>query len=190
MAYLSTEREGRWGTAPEARVISLAAMSPRTRRPTKTLEFMPPDVSEVAHALAGLRQAGSGWINLLPGVDDEAAPEPGAGLFAFFGGGVPAVSMATVMPPGIERRTAEGPTVGLMHPAGAKAVPRLVEAGVSVPEGWVVVQDHPRRGLLVRTPVSVVEADIITWSVGAGIALCRAETTGRWRAVVYLPSAR
>ena len=80
--------------------------------------------------------------------------------------------------------------MGLMHPTGAKAVPRLAEAGVSVPEEWMVVQDHPRRGLLVRTPVSVVEADVVTWSVRAGIALCRAEMTGRWRAVVYLPSVR
>jgi hypothetical protein len=27
----------------------------------------------------------------------------------------------------------------------------------------------------------------VEWSVRAGTALCRAEMTGRWRAVVYLP---
>ena len=81
----------------------------------------------------------------------------------------------------------EGVTVGLMHPTGGKAVARLAEAGVTLPDGWVVRQDHARRGLLVRTPVAATEPDIIEWSVRAGTALCRAEMTGRWRAVVYLP---
>ena len=100
-------------------------------------------MSEVADTLAGLRRAGSGWINLLPGIDDEEAPQPAAGLFAFFSGAAPPVSMATVMPPGGERRTTEGITVGLMHPTGAKAVSRLSDAGVPVPREWRVVQDHP-----------------------------------------------
>ena len=56
-----------------------------------------------------------------------------------------------------------------------------------MPDGWVVRQDHARRGLLVRTPVAVAETDVLDWSVRAGTALCRAEMTGRWRAVVYLP---
>ncbi len=64
---------------------------------------------------------------------------------------------------------------------------RLAEAGVRVPEGWLVRQDHARRGLLLQTPVTVTETEVIDWSVRAGTALCRAEMTGRWRAVVYLP---
>ena len=74
-----------------------------------------------------------------------------------------------------------------MHPTGGKAVARLDESGVTVPEGWVVRQDHARRGLLVQTPVEVNEGEVISWSVRAGTALCRAAMTGRWRAVVYLP---
>ena len=48
-----------------------------------------------------------------------------------------------------------------MHPTGGKAVARLAEAGVTVPDGWVVRQDHARRGLVVRTPVDAAEADVI-----------------------------
>jgi hypothetical protein len=91
------------------------------------------------------------------------------------------------LPPKKDRSETEGLTVGLMHPTGGKAVARLAEAGVLVPDGWVVRQDHARRGLLVQTPVAVTEPDVVTWSVLAGTALCRAEMTGRWRAVVYLP---
>ena len=125
------------------------------RRATRTIEFRPPDVAGVADSLATLREAGSGWINLLPGIDEDAAePEPAPGLFAFFGNRAAPVSMATVMPPKKERK-GEGVTIGLMHPTGAKAVARLAEAGVPLPEGWVVRQDHARRGLLVRTPAEV-----------------------------------
>lgn len=157
-------------------------------RQTKTIEFTPPELAEVAAALKNLRDAGSGWVNLMPGIDEDAvAVEPQAGLFAFFGNRAPPVTMATIMPPKRDRRDSEGLTVGLMHPTGAKAVARLAEVGVTVPDGWVVRQDHVRRGLVVRTPVAQAEMDVIAWCVRAGTALCRAEMTGRWRAVVYLP---
>ena len=157
-------------------------------RRTKTIEFTPPDEAGVAQELRALRGAGSGWINLMPGIDEEASDvHPRAGLFAFFGNNAAPVTMTTVMPPKKDRSDAEGLTVGIMHPTGGKAVERLAEAGVTVPDGWVVRQDHARRGLLLRTPVVVADADVIDWSVRAGTALCRAEMTGRWRAVVYLP---
>ncbi len=157
-------------------------------RRTKTIEFTPPEVAAVADALRPLRAAGSGWVNLMPGIDEDAGDvHPRAGLFAFFGNQAAPVTMTTVMPPKKDRRHTEGLTVGLMHPTGGKAVARLAEAGVTVPEGWVVRQDHARRGLLVRTPAEVSEGDVIDWSVRAGAALCRAEMTGRWQAVLYLP---
>ena len=142
----------------------------------------------MAHELAALRAAGGGWMNLMPGIDEEASDvHPRAGLFAFFGNNAAPVTMTTVMPPKKDRRDSDGLTVGIMHPTGDHAVERLAEAGVAVPDGWVVRQDHARRGLLLQTPAAVTETDVIDWSVRAGTALCRAEMTGRWRAVVYLP---
>ena len=164
------------------------ATGPQPRREIETLDFVPPDVGAVVAALTRLRAASGGWINLMPGIDEEAAqPEPAAGLFAFFGNRAPPVTMTTLMPPGAKRRDSEGVTVGMMHPTGPKAVPRLAEAGVAIPEGWVVRQDHARRGLLVRTPPTADDTDLVTWALRAGTALCRADMTGRWRAVVYLP---
>ncbi len=158
------------------------------RRQTVTIEFVPPELSRVATSIEQLRSAGGGWVNLMPGVDEEMAqPQPAAGLFAFFGNRQAPVTMATIVPPRVDRRDREGMTIGLMHPTGGKSVARLAEAGVSIPEGWTVLQDHPRRGLLVRTRPDDAGADAAAWSVKAGTALCRVETTGSWRAVVYLP---
>jgi hypothetical protein len=158
------------------------------RRQTQTLEFTPPDTGAVTGALARLRDAGAGWINLMPGVPDEFVdPDPPTGLFAFFGNRAPPVSMATVMPARPDRRANEGVTIGIMHPTGGRTLQRLEVEGVTIPVGWVVRQDHARRGLLVRTAPSASEEEIVDWSVRAGTVLCRAPMTGQWRAVVYLP---
>lgn len=158
-----------------------------SRRQTKTIEFTPPDIAGVGGELAALREAGDGWINLLPGIVDDADVEPPGGLFAFLGTRQPPVTMATVMPARKERRDVEGMSVGLMHPTGGRSVARLAEAGVALPDGWVVRQDHPRRGLVLRTSPEAAPEDVVTWCVQAGAALCMVETTGRWQAVVYLP---
>jgi len=42
-------------------------------RRQKTIGFTPPEVTAVAGELAALRVAGGGWINLLPGIDEEAS---------------------------------------------------------------------------------------------------------------------
>jgi hypothetical protein len=158
-----------------------------SRRETRTIEFTPPDLGGVGEELAALGEAGDGWVNLMPGLVDDAAVNPPAGLFAFFGTRQPPVTMATVMPARLDKRNAEGMSVGLMHPTGGRAIARLAEDGVAVPRGWVVRQDHPRRGLVLRTAPDTVPADIVTWCVQAGTALCMVDMTGQWRAVVYLP---
>lgn len=157
------------------------------RRQTKTIEFTPPDIDGVGHELTSLREAGDGWINLLPGIVEDADIDPPTGLFAFFGTRQPPVTMATVMPARREKREVEGLSVGLMHPTGAHAVARLAEAGIAVPDGWLVRQDHARRGLVLLTSAGAASADIVNWCVQAGTELCRADMTGQWQAVVYLP---
>jgi hypothetical protein len=162
----------------------------KARRRSETLNFLPPDDGEVAARLAGLIAAGDGWMNLLPGVPEDSPDlDPPTGLSAIFGSRQPPVTMATLMPARSDRKAEEGLTVGLMHPTGARAVARLAEAGIPLPDGWVVRQDHARRGLLLRCPVGADPADVVDWSVRAGTELCRAEMTGRWQAVVYLPLA-
>ena len=161
-----------------------------TRRETDTFEFTPPDFERLAGYLHHLTEAGSGWINLLPGVktENEAVPTTaGAGLFALFGNRQAPVSMCTLMPASVVKQAAEGVTVGILHPTGAKSIARLAAAGVNLPPGWVVRQDHARRGLVVRAERGADNSGIIEWAVKAGGALCREEMTGQWQAVVYLP---
>ena len=159
------------------------------RREKDTFEFTPPDLDRITGYLHHVTEAAGGWINLMPGVelDDSQTTTVSAGLFSFFGNRQAPVTMTTFMPAPPSRQATEGVTIGLQHPTGGKAVARLAEAGVPVPEGWLVRQDHARRGLLFRAPHGAAEGDIIEWSLRAGAALCREELTGEWQAVVYLP---
>jgi hypothetical protein len=158
------------------------------RRLKKTIEFTSPEIDSVVAELAALREAGDGWVNLMPGIAEGAVElNPPTGLFAFFGTQQPPVTMATVTPAHSTQRHVEGMSVGIMHPTGGHAIARLAEEGVRVPDGWVVRQDHARRGLVLRTSPDASPASIVSWCVQAGTTLCRADMTGQWQAVVYLP---
>jgi hypothetical protein len=160
-----------------------------SRRDVDRFEFTPPAFDRVAGYLHHLTEAGQGWANLLPGVEvdeDEQQTMP-PGLFSLFSNRQPPVTMCTLVPARPTRRATDGVTVGLMHPTGGKAVARLADAGVAKPEGWLVRQDHPRRGLVLLARHGAAEADIIGWALRAGTVLCRQEMTGTWQAVVYLP---
>jgi hypothetical protein len=160
-----------------------------SKRDVDTFEFTPPAIDRVTGYLRHLTEAGQGWINLLPGVEldeDERQTMP-PGLFSLFSNRQPPVTMCTLMPARPSRRAFDGVTVGVLHPTGGKAVARLAEAGVAVPEGWLLRQDHPRRGLVLLTRHGAPEVDVISWALRAGTALCRKEMTGDWQAVVYLP---
>jgi hypothetical protein len=159
------------------------------RRDTDTFDFSPPSFDRVTGYLRHFTEAGQGWINLLPGLDieEEEIPTTSTSLFNIFGSRQPPVTMCTLMPAKPVRRATDGVTVGVMHPTGPKAVKRLAEAGIAVPSGWLVRQDHARRGLVVRARHGAAEKEIIGWAIQVGTALCREEMTGQWQAVVYLP---
>ncbi|MGO8859337.1 MAG: hypothetical protein ACLQRH_01000 [Acidimicrobiales bacterium] len=162
---------------------------PRSRRDVDTFEFTPPAFERVAGYLHYLTEAGKGWINLLPGVDaDEHERQSlSPGFFALFSNRQPPVTMCTLMPASPTKRATHGVTIGLLHPTGSKAVARLADSGVALPAGWLVRQDHARRGLVLLSAHGAPEDEIIDWSLRAGAALCREETTGQWQAEVYLP---
>ncbi len=147
------------------------------------LDVDPAELGPLVAALAGV--PGGGWVNCSPEVADEDRPPP-QGPFAIFGTVGPAVPTATYVPSRPGRGGAVQPAeAGIQHGAGRRAALRLRQSGPGIPAGWRVVQDHPRRGLVVRLPDGVPDGDVLRWLVDAAAALCSVPTTGRWRASVY-----
>lgn len=170
------------------RPVDMCEMAVRPRRPVESVEFDPSDAGAVVARMDELAAAGDGWINLLPGVPEEEADEPPRGVFsALFGAPQAPVSMGTWMPAG-GRRPEE--TLGFMHPRGRGAAEQLATAGVGVPAGWQIRQDHPRRGLILRPSPGTSHAELLRWALQAGAQLSVVPLTGRWQARVYLPRPR
>jgi hypothetical protein len=151
------------------------------------IEFQPGQVERVLEAMADITVAGDGWINLLPGIDEEDAPPQPTGLSALLAPRLGGAVMGTWTPQVQGKRGTEGASVGLMHPAGRFAARRLAGLGAPVPDGWLIRQDHARRGLILQASVGAAHSEIANWIVAAGTALNTLPTTGEWRADVYLP---
>jgi len=153
------------------------------------IEFDSGTQGRVVASMEKLARAGDGWINLLPGVEEEDVGEPRqVSVFsALFGTAQAPVTMTTWMPPRGGRGGSTEVNLGIMHPKGRHAVEQLRSEGVEVPAGWRVRQDHPRRGLIVLVPVSAPHKMVLDWALRAGSALTAVELTGSWQARVYLP---
>jgi hypothetical protein len=78
-------------------------------------------------------------------------------------------------------------SIGIQHAAGSRVLGRLASAGLALPEGWRLAQDHPRRGLVVTPTSGAPHGDVLTWILEAGAVLSAVRLTGEWRAEVSLP---
>jgi hypothetical protein len=154
--------------------------------PTEVVEFLRTEPEPVVRHMERLTTAQRGWINLRPQVrDEEEVEEQRPSLFGAVAG--PPVPLCT-WTAGERRRRGVGPSsIGVQHAAGPKAARRLAELGAPVPPAWQVVQDHPRRGLVVRPPPDEPPAEVLTWLLWAGQWLCVPAVTSWWKAAVFEP---
>ncbi|HEX9530926.1 MAG TPA: hypothetical protein VF954_07300 [Acidimicrobiales bacterium] len=145
------------------------------------MEFATDEVGEVVALMDELAD-GSGWINIRPAVDPDDLP-PNGGRPTFISAVGPLVPLCTWTPAQLGRRPTP-PLIGIQHAAGGKAAPELGSLGVAVPDGWRVVQDESRRGLVVAVAPSLPSGPVLAWLLAAGGALCSVPFSG-WVAAVY-----
>lgn len=150
------------------------------------LEFAERDTDTVVAEMARMAEAREGWINFEPAVRVEDVPPPKSGLFSLFSGRGPDVPLATWTPGEVRKGgRPEPPSIGLLHPAGANARGKLAELGRAVPDGWVVLQDFGKKGLVVAVPPEADHGEVLAWLLAAARALSIIPITGTWRAVIY-----
>ncbi len=115
---------------------------------------------------------GAVFINISPGVDAEEVP-PRSALTHLLGNRGPTVPLATWTPG----------EIGVQHMAGQRVTRFLAERGCPVPDDWYVVDEHPKRGLVLKTYQSP-PADALRWLVEACRRLCPLAVPLPWQAVV------
>jgi hypothetical protein len=133
-----------------------------------------------------LAEAHRGWVNFQPAVDVDDLPPASDGFFGLFSGRGPDVPLATWTPPTAPRRgRGEPEMIGLQHGAGRRIKSRLAEAGHPVPDGWVVLQDYVKKGLVISMPPGTAHAEVLAWLLAAARAVSPVPIRGMWRASVY-----
>lgn len=150
------------------------------------IEFDEDRRDPVVDRMETMAAAEAGWLNLTPGLDMDMPPPTRSPLASIFGARGPTVPLATWMP----RHGRDPATGGIQHPEGPQAVKLLAERGAPVPAGWRVVQDHPKRGLVVAVVGGNGRDDLdraLVWLLGAAAVLCPWPRTGEWRALCHLP---
>ena len=150
------------------------------------LEFDPGDLDEVAAVMDAMAAAHKGWVNFEPSVDPDDLSGAGAGFFGLFSGRGPEVALATWTPPTVSRRgREERAMIGLQHGAGRRIKTQLADVGHAVPEGWIVVQDYVKKGMVISLPPGVAHADVLRWLLTAARATSPVPIGPMWRASVY-----
>lgn len=138
----------------------------------------------VTAAMDALTESGRGWVNLEPAMAEDATPPATPGIFSVFSGTGPAVPLCTWVPPRADQKLPHA-EIGIQHKAGPKAARTLAGLENAVPEGWPVLQDHPKRGLVVAVPPGLPSREVLTWLLRAGRALSRVPITTTWRAAIH-----
>jgi hypothetical protein len=88
--------------------------------------------------------------------------------------------------PGDHRKDKLG-QVGLEHSAGPRGLQQLRDAGVVLPAGWRMRQDHGKRGIVCDVPRDESPTVIVRWILDASLQLCEIDLTGWWTAVINVP---
>ncbi len=145
------------------------------------VEFGEADLKPAVRAVDEVRTVGRGWVNLRPGIRPEDAPPAASGLLALLGSRPMYVPLCTWVP----GKSGQPDELGVQHASGTRAALRLVEHGAGPRPGWVVRQDHPRRGLVIAIGAQELPREVVAWLVAAAHLLTRVPLTGWWLADVH-----
>ncbi len=150
------------------------------------VELVAGDPEVLAGALDRMVASQSGWVTLLPGIPEGMDPPPRTVLSRIFSALGPWVPVCTWVAPQPKDNPPHA-EIGVLHAAGPKAARTLADRGHPVPDRWVVLADHSRRGLVVAVPPDVAPVEAVRWLMGAGALLCPVPLTGSWKAELHEP---
>ena len=150
--------------------------------PAAEVEFDEGDLTPILDLMAELTAATAGWINFSPAVEAGYDTPPRTLFAQIFSANGEKVPLSTWSAP---TRPGGRATVGIEHGSGPKALARLAEHDLALPPGWLKLNDHPRRGLVVVTGGGSSDADVLWWLLAASHTLSVVPLTENWLASVY-----
>jgi len=161
----------------------------RKLRQIERVEFSVDGLTQIVACMARLADAGDGWINLIPKIGDDYEGPTSLRFLTLVGAGASGVTMCTWIPASHDRHGRSQASLGITHVTGRRALPELHSPAAPIPERWLVEQDHPRRGLILRVPADEPHEQVLMWALRAVGTLSTPRDIRRWRADIYNPDA-
>jgi hypothetical protein len=153
--------------------------------PPELIEFDARAPEPVVSRMRGLARTRDGWVNMQPLVDEREVPQTSVGILGWVSAKGPAVPEATWLPGEPKRNGVSPDSIGLQHRGGPKARFTLADAGTPIPQGWKVLSDHPKRGLVLELPTDTDPEAVVDWLVRAAEILSPMRLPDQWVAAVY-----
>ncbi len=145
------------------------------------MHFRSDDAAEVIGEFNAIAERANGreWITFSPWVDPEHVPVVSVlrRIFSGRGSKVPEVTW-------VPAQGNEPAQLGFLHSVGANAYDVLIEGGAPMPERWVKVSDHSKRGLLFAVHPEATAQEVIDFTIAASHVLAGVPTDDRWIAQV------
>jgi hypothetical protein len=152
----------------------------------REFSFRRSDITVLVAEMEALAAAANGqqWINIGPDVDERQV-HTGSWAWRVFSSRGPVIPRVTWFPAHRHRGRMEPTQLGVSHATGAKAVERLAAAGVGLPAGWVTVEDHTRRGLVLAIPPGESHDVVVQFAMRAIRVLSPFEFDDHYLATIY-----
>ena len=152
----------------------------------RRLSFRRSDPAPLVEVVEDLSRLGRGWVNIAADLGDDHAANIANRPGGWFSARGPESPHSTYVPPRRKRNGKIEPAqLGIEHAAGPKAVRQLDAAGLTVPGGWLVRQDNPKRGLVLAVPAGSGSNELVEWLLAAAELLSRVPLGDAWQAEVW-----
>jgi len=166
----------------------------------RLVTFLSGEPVEVVASITSMREDRSGWINFRPyrrdidgdpddvdGTNEYSKPTGSAtGIGGLLLKPAPPVPECTWIPGDTHRRKGQLPdSIGLQHPSGSRGGPTLVAHGITLPDGWKVLADNARRGLVLTMPHDFDAESAVRWLLRAAEVLTPYDLPIEWVAEIH-----
>ena len=131
----------------------------------RTLKFSPATVGPVIDLMDRYRYTSDSifWFNIEPDVDQRSV-HTGSIFWKAFSSRGPRIPQFTWTSATDRKGNFQPSEIGLTHPTGIAVLERIQSFQINVPNGWQLIQDHPKRGIVFQLPKTYDPEEVVVFA--------------------------
>ena len=131
----------------------------------RTLKFSPTTVGPVVELMNRYRYTSDSifWFNIEPDVDERSI-HTGSIFWKAFSSRGPRIPQFTWTSATDRKGNYQPSEIGLTHPTGIAVLERIKSFQINIPDEWRLIQDHPKRGIVIQLPATYVSEEVVMFA--------------------------